>query len=62
MTDRLKTVYPPKLRLRGGGGYKTKIYISYVDLANDNVYTKFGLNLSIHSQELCPDFKVVLFT
>ena len=30
---------------------KTKIYITNVDLVNDNVYTKFGLNLSILSQE-----------
>ena len=26
---------------------KTKIYITNVDLVNDNVYTKFGLNLYI---------------
>ena len=26
---------------------KTKIYITNVDIVNDNVYTKFGLNLSI---------------
>ena len=26
---------------------KTKIYNSNVDLVNDNVYTKFGLSLSI---------------
>ena len=31
---------------------KTKIYITNVDLANDNVYTKFGLNLSIRSQDI----------
>ena len=31
---------------------KTKIYNAYVDLVNDNVYTKFGLNLSIRSQEI----------
>ena len=31
---------------------KTKIYNPYVDLVNDNVYTKFGLNLSIRSQEI----------
>ena len=31
---------------------KTKIYISNVDLVNDNVYTKFGLNLSIRSQDM----------
>ena len=30
---------------------KTKIYNTYVDLVNDNVYTKFGLNLSICSQD-----------
>ena len=33
---------------------KTKIYITNVDLINDNVYTKFGLNLSIHSQDMEP--------
>ena len=27
---------------------KTKIYITNVDFVNDNVYTKFGLNLSIY--------------
>ena len=31
---------------------KTKIYITNVDLVNDNVYTKFGLNLSIRSQDM----------
>ena len=31
---------------------KTKIYNANVDLVNDNVYTKFGLNLSIRSQEI----------
>ena len=31
---------------------KTKIYITNVDLINDNVYTKFGLNLSIRSQDM----------
>ena len=31
---------------------KTKIYISNVDLVNDNVYAKFGLNLSIRSQDI----------
>ena len=29
---------------------KTKIYITKVDLVNDNVYTKFGLNWFIRSQ------------
>ena len=29
---------------------KTKIYNTNVDLVNDNVYTRFGLNLSIGSQ------------
>ena len=29
---------------------KTKIYNTNVDLVNDNVYTKFGLNLSTPSQ------------
>ena len=31
---------------------KTKIYIINVDLVNDNVYTKFGLNLSIRPQDM----------
>ena len=31
---------------------KTKIYIYNVDLVNDNVYTKFGLNLSLRSQDM----------
>ena len=31
---------------------KTKIYNTTVDLVNDNVYTKFGLNLSIRSQDI----------
>ena len=31
---------------------KTKIYNTNVDLVNDNVYTKFGLNLSIPSQDI----------
>ena len=31
---------------------KTKIYNTSVDLVNDNVYTKFGLNLSIRSQDI----------
>ena len=31
---------------------KTKIYNTNVDLVNDNVYTKFGLNLCIHSQDM----------
>ena len=31
---------------------KTKIYITNVDLVNDNVHTKFGLNLSIPSQDM----------
>ena len=30
----------------------TKIYITNVDLVNDNVYTKFGLNLFIRSQDI----------
>ena len=30
---------------------KTKIYNSNVDLVNDNVHTKFGLNLCIRSQD-----------
>ena len=31
---------------------KTKIYITNVDLVNINVYTKFGHNLSIRSQDM----------
>ena len=31
---------------------KTKIYHTNVDLVNDNVYTKLGLNLSIRPQEI----------
>ena len=30
---------------------KTIIYNINIDLVNDNVYTKFGLNLTIHSQD-----------
>ena len=31
---------------------KTKIYNTKVDLVNDNVYTKFGLNRSIGFQDI----------
>ena len=31
---------------------KTKIDNTKIDLVNDNVYKKFGLNLSIHSQDI----------
>ena len=31
---------------------KMKHYNPNVDLVNDNVYTKFGLNMSIHSQDI----------
>ena len=31
---------------------KTKIYNNNVDLVNDNVYTNFGLNLLIRSQDI----------
>ena len=31
---------------------KTKIYVTNVDLVNDNVYTKFGLELSIRAQDM----------
>ena len=31
---------------------KTKIYNTIVDLVNDDVYTKFGPNLSIRSQDI----------
>ena len=31
---------------------KTMIYYTNIDLVNDNVYTKFGLNRSIHFQDI----------
>ena len=31
---------------------KTRIYHTNIDLVNDNVYTKFGLNLSIQFQDI----------
>ena len=31
---------------------KTTIYNTNVDIVNDNVYTKFGLNLSIRFQDI----------
>ena len=31
---------------------KTIIYDTNIDLVNDNVYTKFGLNLSMPSQDI----------
>ena len=31
---------------------KTKIYNTNIDLVNDNVFTKFGLFLSIRSQDI----------
>ena len=39
---------------------KTKIYNNYLDLVTDNVYTNFGLILSIRSQniEQKPNFDV----
>ena len=39
---------------------KTKIYNTNLDLDTDNVYTKFGLILSIHSQDIeqKPNFDV----
>ena len=39
---------------------KTKIYNTNLDLVTDNVYTNFGLIVSIHSQgiELKPNFDV----
>ena len=33
---------------------KTMIYDTNIDLVNDNVYTKFGLNRSIHFQDIEP--------
>ena len=32
--------------------WKTIIYNTNIDLVNDNVYSKFGLDLSIHSQDI----------
>ena len=32
---------------------KTTIYNTNIDLVNDDVYTKFGLILSIRSQDIC---------
>ena len=32
--------------------HKTKIYETNIDIVNDNVYTKFGLNLFILSQDI----------
>ena len=39
---------------------KTKIYNTNLEFVNDNVYIKFGLNLSIRSQEIeqKPNFDV----
>ena len=39
---------------------KTKIYNTNIDLVNDNVFTKFGLILSIRSQDIeqKPNFDV----
>ena len=31
---------------------KTMIYYTNIDLVNDNVYTEFGLNRSIHFQDI----------
>ena len=31
---------------------KTKIYNTNIDLVNDNVFTKFGLSLSIRSKDI----------
>ena len=31
---------------------KTMIYYTNIDLVNDNVFTKFGLNRSIHFQDI----------
>ena len=31
---------------------KTMIYYTNIDLVNDNVYTKFGLNLSIRFEDI----------
>ena len=39
---------------------KTNIYYTHLDLVTDNVYTNFGLILSIHSQDIKqkPNFDV----
>ena len=34
------------------------IYNPNIDLVNDNVYTKFGLNKSIRSQDTCIEQKL----
>ena len=31
---------------------KTMLYHTNIDLVNDNVYTKFGLNRSVHFQDI----------
>ena len=36
---------------------KTKIYNTNIDIVNDNVFTKFGLILSIRSQDTCTEQK-----
>ena len=36
---------------------KTNIYNTTIDLVNDNVFTKFGLILSIHSQDIDQDIE-----
>ena len=41
-----------KGRNSGANLRKTMIYNTNVDLVNDNVYTKFGLNRSIHFQDI----------
>ena len=41
-----------KGRNSGANMQKNIIYNTNIDLVNDNVYTKFGLNLSIRSQDI----------
>ena len=50
---RKTTIYHTKVDLNSLANLrKTTIYYTKVDLVNDNVYTKFGLNRSIHFQDI----------
>ena len=54
----LKILSKNRIRTSIKGSYsvanlqKTKIYNTNIDLVNDNVFTKFGLILSIRSQDI----------
>ena len=48
-SDNVKTVTLPQTQFAGG---ITMIYNTNIDLVNDDVYTKFGFNLSIRSQDI----------